>query len=69
MDRRDIELQIRIIRLTYRREARDHRSRTLDDFRRRAKEIIDGIAPDASREPDLETALDDLRREIGLPED
>ncbi|HET8571589.1 MAG TPA: hypothetical protein VFN14_06845 [Candidatus Limnocylindria bacterium] len=66
MDRRDIELQIRIIRLTYRREARDHRSRTLDDFRRRAKEIIDGIAP---LEPDLERELDDLRREIGLLED
>ncbi len=66
MDRHDIELQICIIRLTYRREARDDRSRTLDDFRRRAKEIIDGIAP---REPDLERELDDLRREIGLLED
>ncbi len=66
MDRRDIELQIRIIRLTYRREARDDRSRTMEDFRRRAKVIIDDIAPEASVHPDLEADLADLRREVGL---
>ena len=66
MDRRDIELQIRIIRLTYRREARDDRSRTMEDFRRSAKLIIDDIAPEASVHPDLEADLADLRREVGV---
>ena len=66
MDRRQVELQITIIRVTYRGEARRDSSATMSAFRRRASELLVDIAPAAAAYPDLVGAIADLRREIGL---
>ena len=66
MDRRQIELQITIIRVTYRGEARRDSSATMSDFRQRARELLADVAPAAAVHPDLVGAIAELRREMGL---
>ncbi len=68
MDRRQIELQIRIIRVTYRGEVRRHGSDAMHEFRARATELLRKVEP-AAEEPDLVEAISALRHEIGLDSD
>jgi hypothetical protein len=68
VDRRQIELQIRIIRVTYRGEVRRSGSAAMQDFRARALVLIAEIEA-AAREADLIEAIRALRREIGVDDD
>lgn len=65
MDRRQIELQIRIIRVTYRGELRRRGSASMDDFRDRARNLLAEVASETV-DPDLTDAITALRREIGI---
>ena len=64
MDRRQIELQIRAIVVSYRIERRRRDSPTLEGFRARAHTILDGLEDEAHRYPDLEARLVETRREL-----
>ena len=67
MDRRRIELQIRAIVVSYRIEERRRDSPTMDEFRARARSILDGLEEDARHDPDLEARLVEVRRELDSP--
>ena len=64
MDRRRIELQIRTIVVTYRIEERRRDGPTMEEFRARARSILDGLAEDARHYPDLDARLAEMRREL-----
>ena len=64
MDRRRIELQIRAIVVSYRIEERRRDGPTMDEFRARARPILDGLQEDARHHPDLEAWLVEVRREL-----
>ena len=67
MDRRRIELQLRVIVVTYRIEERRRDGPTMDAFRARARSILDGLAEDVRHHPDLEARLVQVRRELDSP--
>lgn len=64
MDRRQIELQIRAIMVSYRIEMRRRDSPTMKEFRSRAHALLDGIEDEARRYPDLEARLVETRAEL-----
>lgn len=64
MDRRQIELQIRAIVVSYRIERRRQDGSTMDGFRARARTILDAIEADARRYPDLEARMVETRDEL-----
>lgn len=66
MNRREIELQIRIVRVTYRAESRDDDSKAMREFRARAASLLDEVAPFAVDFPDMRAQLADVRRELGV---
>jgi hypothetical protein len=64
MDRRRIELQIRAIVVSYRIERRRRDSPTMEEFRARARSILDGLEEDVRDHPDLEARLAETRHEL-----
>ena len=64
MDRRRIELQIDAILVPFRIERPRRGQSTMDDFRARARAILDGLAEEARHHPDLEARLAEVRREL-----
>lgn len=66
MDRHRIELQIRAILVTFRGEQRRQNSQVMQQFRRRAAELIDQLQSDVDGQPDLEQQLDAARKELGV---
>ena len=64
MDKRDLELQIRAVVVTYRREQRRQDARTTQSFLARATSILDGIAPEVQAYPDLAARLREARQEF-----
>jgi hypothetical protein len=66
MDRHRIELQIRAVLVSYRAEAARRDGASLAAVRRRAGEIFALVDAQVRDDPELRTALDDARREIGI---
>ena len=64
VDRRRIELQIRAIIVSYRIEQRRRDGPTMDEFRARARSILDGLEEETHRYLDLEARLVEVRREL-----
>lgn len=64
MDRRRIELQFRAIVVSYRIERRRRDGPTMEEFRARARSILDGLEEDVRRHPDLEARLAEIRHEL-----
>jgi hypothetical protein len=64
VDRRRIELQLRVILLTYRVEHRRRDSSTMRGFRERAHSLLDELEVPVGRYPDLKEALDSARAEL-----
>ena len=64
MDRRRIELQIDAVLVPFRIERTRRGRSTMDEFRARARSILDGIEEDARHYPDLEARLVEVRREL-----
>jgi hypothetical protein len=66
VDRRRIELQIDAVLVPFRIERVRRDRSTMDDFRARARDILDGLDAEARQYPDLEVRLNDARRELHL---
>jgi hypothetical protein len=64
VERRQIELQIRIVLVTFRIEQRRRDISTMEAFRDRARSILDALADDVRPYPDLEAQLRDAREEL-----
>ena len=64
MDRRRIELQIDAILVPFRIERTRRGDSALDEFRARARSILDGLELDARHYPDLEARIVEVRREL-----
>ena len=64
MDRRRIGLQIRAILVPYRVERRRRDGATMQEFRVRARRMIDSLEPSVESDPELQQALSDARAEI-----
>ena len=64
MDRRRVGLQIRAILIPYRVERRRRDGATMQEFRTRAREMIDALEPRVKADPELRKALSDARAEI-----
>jgi hypothetical protein len=64
VDRRHIELQIRIVLVTFRIEQRRRDISTMKAFRDRARSILDALADDVRPYPDLEAQLQEAREEL-----
>jgi hypothetical protein len=64
VDRRRIDLQIRAIVVTYRIERRRRDSHVMEEFRARARSILDELEEEARRYPDLEARLVEARHEV-----
>jgi hypothetical protein len=67
VDRRRIELQIDAVLVPFRIERTRQGQSTMDEFRARARSILDGLEEDARRYPDLEARLVEVRRELDSP--
>lgn len=72
MDPRRIELQIRVILVTYRGESRRLSSSTMIMFRQRAMQLLDGLEDAVALHPELgamyAAARDELSRDGSTPE-
>jgi hypothetical protein len=64
MDRRRIALQIQAILLPYRVERRRRNSRVMEQFRERARVLLDDLDDSAGTDAELRQALSDARREL-----
>ena len=64
MDRRHIELQIRIVLVTFRIEQRRRDSPTMEAFRDRARSLLDALTDEVGQHPDLEARLQEAREEV-----
>ena len=64
MDRRRIELQLRVIIVTYRIEHRRRDSPTMEEFRERAHSLLSSLEQEVQLHPDLQVALSAVRHEI-----
>lgn len=64
MDRRRIALQIRAILLTYRVERRRRDSRIMEQFRGRARVLLNDLDASVGTDAELRKALSDARKEI-----
>jgi hypothetical protein len=68
LDRRRLELQIRTILVTYRIEQRRTDSQVMDEFRRRADAIMQGLEADADGDPELLVRISEARTAIREPD-
>ena len=68
MDRRRITLQIRAIVIPYRVEHQRRDSATMEQFRLRARRMMDALEESVEGDPELQKALADARREIDADE-
>ena len=68
MDRRRIALQIRSILIPYRVERRRRDTATMEQFRLRARRMMDALEESVEGDPELRKALVDARREIDADE-
>ena len=59
-----MQLQIDVIRVTYRIEQRRRDSPTMQAFRERARSILDELEPATRAHPDLHANLAEARREL-----
>jgi hypothetical protein len=64
LDRRRVGLQIRAILVPYRVERRRRDGATMQEFRLRARQMIDALEPRVKADPELQQALSDARAEI-----
>ena len=64
MDRRRIALQIQAILLPYRVERRRRNSRVMEQFRERARVLLNDLDESAGTDAELRRALSDARREL-----
>ena len=64
MDRRRVALQIRAILVPYRVERRRRDGVVMQEFRLRARRLIDSLEPTVQADPELQQALSDARAEI-----
>ncbi len=64
MDRRRIELQLRIVLVTYRIERRRRDSQVMQAFRERGRAILEDLAAEVAAFPDLEKVLIEARAEL-----
>ena len=64
MDRRRIALQIQAILLPYRVERRRRDSRVMEQFRERARVLLNDLDESAGTDTELRRALSDARREL-----
>ena len=68
MDRRRITLQIRAILIPFRVERRRRDTATMEQFRARARRMMDTLDERVEDDPELRKALADARREIEADE-
>lgn len=64
MDRRRIEYQLRILRVTYRSELRRQDASIMDEFRLRARSILQSLEHEVSSYPDLHAIMLEVRQEL-----
>jgi hypothetical protein len=64
VDRHRIEMQIRVVVVTFRAEQRRRDAATMEEFRDRARSILDGLTEEARLYPDLEARLFQARNEL-----
>jgi len=64
MDRHRIEYQLRILRVTYRSELRRRDASIMDEFRRRARSILQSLEHEVSSYPDLHAVMLEVRHEL-----
>jgi hypothetical protein len=68
LDRRRVALQIRSILIPYRVELRRRDTATMEQFRVRARQMMDALDERVEGDPELSKALADARREIDADE-
>ena len=68
LDRRRIGLQIRAILIPYRVERQRRDSATMEQFRLRARFMMDELEESVASDPELRKALTDARQEIDADE-
>ena len=68
LDRRRVALQIRAILIPFRVERRRRDSATMEQFRVRARQMMDALEERVQGDPELRKALADARREIDADE-
>ena len=68
LDRRRIALQIRAILIPFRVERQRRDTATMEQFRLRARRMMDALAERVEADPELRKALADARREIDADE-
>jgi vacuolar-type H+-ATPase subunit E/Vma4 len=59
-----VQLQIEVVRVTYRIERRRRDSATMEAFRERARSILDELASEAEGKPELQASLAQARGEL-----
>ena len=64
MDDRRVELQIEVVRVTYRVERTRRDSPTMEAFRERARSILDELESRARGKPELQASLARARGEL-----
>lgn len=64
VDDRRVQLQIELIRLTYRIERRRRDSPTMEAFRERARSILDELESETRARPHLHARVAQARREL-----
>jgi hypothetical protein len=64
VNRRQIEMQIRAVVVTYRIEKRRRDAPTMDGFRNRARSLLDDLEPAVGPYPDLDARLREARIEL-----
>jgi hypothetical protein len=64
VDDRRVQLQIEVIRVTYRIERRRRDSPTMQAFRERARSILDELESETRADPDLHASLAQARHEL-----
>ncbi len=69
MNRRRIELQIRVVVVTYRVEQRRRDDSTMEEFRSRARSILEALDAEVQDHPDLAARLLEARRELSISDD
>ena len=64
VDDRRVQLQIEVIRVTYRIERRRRDSQIMQAFRERARSILDELELETRARPDLHAGVSQARREL-----
>jgi hypothetical protein len=59
-----VQLQIEVVRVTYRIERRRRDSTTMEAFRERARSILDELESEARATPELQASLAQARGEL-----